>query len=92
MIRKKHLNREGPAWIVADLDSHGGSYLEGIALGRLFHNNGYGTLVKAQGHCYSAAAFAFLGGSFLDAVSLRDRRTGDTRKLAATTLRSQLTC
>lgn len=59
---------EGPAAITAALNSPGGDYLEGLALGNLFWRNGYATLVRANAECYSAAATAFLGGAYLGAV------------------------
>ena len=63
----EHLDRELPS-ITAALDSPGGHYLEGLALGSAFRRLGYGTLVKADAECYSSAAFAFLGGTHLGAV------------------------
>lgn len=59
---------EIPLAITAALDSPGGSYIEGIALGNLFWRNGYATLVRKDAECYSAAAFAFLGGAYLGVV------------------------
>jgi hypothetical protein len=47
------------------LDSPGGSYVEGILLGVAFHETGASTFVHRGDSCYSACAFAFLGGSFL---------------------------
>jgi hypothetical protein len=66
-VCQDHLDPELPS-ITAALDSHGGNYLEGLALGNTFHRLGYGTRVNAAAECYSAAAFAFLGGAYLGRV------------------------
>jgi hypothetical protein len=54
--------------VTASFDSTGGDYLEGVKLGKVLWERGYGSLVKAGASCYSAAAFAFLGGAFHYAV------------------------
>jgi len=64
----KYEQPEVPLAITAALDSPGGDYLEGIRLGNLFWRNGYATLVRRDAECYSAAAFAFLGGAYLGTV------------------------
>jgi hypothetical protein len=66
-ICEKHLDREIRS-ITAALDSPGGDYIEGLQLGNLFWRSGHQTLIKAGAECYSAAAFAFLGGTFFHAV------------------------
>jgi hypothetical protein len=66
-VCRKHLDRERPD-ITASLDSPGGDYMEGLILGKLFWERGYQTWVKANAECYSAAAFAFLGGTLFHAV------------------------
>lgn len=67
-ICEKCQEPETPLAITAALNSPGGNYIEGIALGNLFWRNGYATLVRADAECYSAAAFAFLGGAYLGTV------------------------
>lgn len=47
------------------LNSAGGSYVEGLLLGRFFHQSGLATYVRAGDACFSACAMAFLGGTFL---------------------------
>lgn len=45
------------------LNSDGGNYLEGLEIGRFFHNAGIRTVTEGNGAaCMSACAFAFLGG------------------------------
>ena len=66
-VRRTHLDPELPS-ITAALDSPGGDYLEGLALGNTFRRLGYGTRVDSGAECYSAVAFAFLGGAYLGAV------------------------
>jgi hypothetical protein len=66
-VSQKHLDRECTA-ITAALDSPGGDYMEGLILGKLFWQRGYQTWVKANAECYSAAAFAFLGGTLFHTV------------------------
>ncbi len=50
--------------VTLSFDSTGGHHLEGIEIGKLLWERGYGSLVKANAVCYSAAAFAYLGGAF----------------------------
>ncbi|MCB8840244.1 hypothetical protein [Aurantimonas sp. VKM B-3413] len=45
------------------LNSPGGSFLEGMALGQLFRENMLKTVVRSSDACLSACALAFLGGS-----------------------------
>ena len=66
-VCRTHLDPELPS-ITAALDSPGGDYLEGLALGNTFRRLGCGTRVDSSAECYSAAAFAFLGGAYLGAV------------------------
>ncbi len=46
-----------------ELDSPGGSYIEGLELAKTFRQLGISTLVRTGESCYSACALAFLGGS-----------------------------
>jgi len=64
---RNQVHTEGPVFVTVAIDSPGGDYEEGIDLGKLFWKNGYRTLVRSGSRCYSAAATAFLGGSFLGA-------------------------
>lgn len=52
-ICRENLDREVPSITVA-LDSPGGNYLEGLALGNTFRRLGYGTRVNSGAECYSA--------------------------------------
>jgi hypothetical protein len=68
-VCRQHLDPELPP-ITAALDSPGRALPGGgLALGGTFRRLGYGTRVRSGADCYSAAAFAFLGGAFLGAVS-----------------------
>src|SRR5437870_8983810 len=44
-------------------DSPGGSYIEGLLLGRYLHRSGLGTYIRRGDACFSACAMAFLGGT-----------------------------
>ena len=48
---------------VFTLTSEGGNYVEGLLMAHFFRENAIATWVKTGSHCYSACAFAFLGGS-----------------------------
>lgn len=45
------------------LNSKGGSFIEGLRIGRLLREYGASTLVRSNAECYSACAIAFLGGT-----------------------------
>lgn len=45
------------------LNSKGGSFIEGLRIGRLLRKYGTSTLVRSNAKCYSACAVAFLGGT-----------------------------
>lgn len=48
---------------VLTMRSEGGNYIEGLSIARLLRNTGVATWVESDSYCYSACAFAFLGGS-----------------------------
>jgi len=54
---------EGGATAVLTLNGPGGSYYEGLALADYLRANHIATVVERGAVCYSACAFAFLGGS-----------------------------
>lgn len=54
---------EGGATAVLTLNGPGGSYYEGLALADFLRENHIATVVERGSTCYSACAFAFLGGS-----------------------------
>lgn len=49
--------------IAIELESPGGSYLEGVKLAKLFREKKIATVVRNDKHCMSACAIAFLGGA-----------------------------
>lgn len=51
------------------LNSKGGSFIEGLRIGRLLRKYGVSTLVRSNAECYSACAIAFLGGTMFYAAS-----------------------
>ena len=57
------LPEEGGNCAVVTLHSPGGNYIEGLKLARLLRDRAVTTVVEAGDSCYSACAFAFLGGS-----------------------------
>lgn len=57
------LPAEGASCAVFTLQSEGGNYYEGLDIAHFFRENGIATVIEAGAHCYSACAFAFLGGS-----------------------------
>jgi hypothetical protein len=54
---------EGAPTAVLTLNGYGGSYSEGLALADFLRANHIATVVERGAVCYSACAFAFLGGS-----------------------------
>lgn len=54
---------DGGATAVLTLNGPGGSYYEGLALADFLRANHIATVVERGSTCYSACAFAFLGGS-----------------------------
>jgi len=54
---------EGGNCAVLTLSSPGGNYIEGLKLALLLRERAVATVVEADSSCYSACAFAFLGGS-----------------------------
>ncbi|ODT08997.1 MAG: hypothetical protein ABS35_43935 [Kaistia sp. SCN 65-12] len=54
---------DGGATAVLTLNGPGGSYYEGLALADFLRANHIATVVERGSSCYSACAFAFLGGS-----------------------------
>jgi len=59
----KTLPDTGGNCAVVTLNSEGGNYVEGLAIAHFFRENAIATWVKGTSYCYSACAFAFLGGS-----------------------------
>ncbi|GHA30075.1 hypothetical protein GCM10007989_27190 [Devosia pacifica] len=57
------LPKEGGNCAVLTLSSPGGNYIEGLKLALLLRERAVATVVEAYSSCYSACAFAFLGGS-----------------------------
>lgn len=57
------LPAEGGNCAVLTLSSPGGNYIEGLKLALLLRERAIATVVEAYSSCYSACAFAFLGGS-----------------------------
>lgn len=57
------LPAEGGNCAVVTLSSPGGNYIEGLKLALLLRERAVATVVEAGSSCYSACAFAFLGGS-----------------------------
>ena len=57
------LPAEGGNCAVVTLSSPGGNYIEGLKLALLLRDRAVATVVEAGSSCYSACAFAFLGGS-----------------------------
>jgi len=57
------LPAEGGNCAVLTLSSPGGNYIEGLKLALLLRERAVATVVEAGTSCYSACAFAFLGGS-----------------------------
>lgn len=57
------LGPDGGSTAVLTLNGPGGSYYEGLALADFLRANHIATVVERGAACYSACAFAFLGGS-----------------------------
>jgi len=57
------LGPEGSATAVLTLNGEGGDYHEGLAIADFLRENHIATVVERGSYCYSACAFAFLGGS-----------------------------
>ncbi|WP_412051086.1 hypothetical protein ACK6D9_06665 [Hoeflea sp. Naph1] len=57
------LEPDGSNCAVVTLNSPGGNYIEGLRLAALMRERAIATVVEETAHCYSACAFAFLGGS-----------------------------
>lgn len=51
------------------LNSKGGSFIEGLLIGRLLRKYGASTLVRSNAECFSACAIAFLGGTMFYVAS-----------------------
>lgn len=54
---------EGENCAVLTLKSPGGNYIEGLLMAHALRTSGVASWVVADSYCYSACAFAFLGGS-----------------------------
>jgi hypothetical protein len=54
---------DGGNTAIISLDSPGGNYVEGLNMAQYFRANAIATVVESGKFCYSACAFAFLGGS-----------------------------
>lgn len=54
---------DGGNTAIISLDSPGGNYVEGLNMAQYFRANAIATVVENGKFCYSACAFAFLGGS-----------------------------
>lgn len=48
---------------VVTLNSPGGNYVEGLNMARFFRENAIATWIVSGSNCYSACAFAFMGGT-----------------------------
>ncbi|WP_367715037.1 hypothetical protein AB2N04_14040 [Nitratireductor sp. GISD-1A_MAKvit] len=59
----KTLPDTGGNCAVITMTSEGGNYVEGLRIAHFFRENAIATWVKTGSYCYSACAFAFLGGS-----------------------------
>jgi len=58
----KTLPDTGGNCAVITMTSEGGNYVEGLRIAHFFRENAIATWVKTGSYCYSACAFAFLGG------------------------------
>lgn len=61
--RNECATETGRATAVLTLSGPGGNYHEGLALADFLRANSIATVVEAGAECYSACAFAFLGGT-----------------------------
>jgi hypothetical protein len=59
----EQLPPEGGNCAIISLSSPGGSYIEGLRLAQFLRDNRIATIVEEGAECYSACAFAFLGGT-----------------------------
>ena len=59
----KTLPDTGGNCAVITMTSEGGNYVEGLRIAHFLRENAIATWVKTGSYCYSACAFAFLGGS-----------------------------
>src|SRR5690554_5151550 len=59
----KTLPDTGGNCAVITMTSEGGNYVEGLRIAHFFRENAIATWVQTGSYCYSACAFAFLGGS-----------------------------
>lgn len=59
----KTLPDTGGNCAVVTMTSEGGDYVEGLEIAHFFRANAIATWVTTASYCYSACAFAFLGGS-----------------------------
>ncbi|HEY0958046.1 MAG TPA: hypothetical protein VGE05_02100 [Novosphingobium sp.] len=57
------LSETGDNCAVFTMTSEGGNYVEGLDMAHYFRANAIATWVETGSYCYSACAFAFLGGS-----------------------------
>lgn len=57
------IGADGGNTAIVSLDSPGGNYVEGLKIAQFFRDNAIATVVENGKSCYSACAFAFLGGS-----------------------------
>src|SRR5690606_30214794 len=63
LCRTECMDGEGGATAVLTMNGPGGDYYEGLALADFLRANHIATVVERGMKCYSACAFAFMGGS-----------------------------
>lgn len=64
--------------VVICLDSPGGSFMEGIAIGEYLREAGIGTLLEAGATCESACALVFMSGTYVaDEIRFKDPQDPD---------------
>lgn len=61
--RLECMGPDGGSTAVLTLNGPGGAYFEGLALADFLRENHIATVIEKDANCYSACAFAFLGGS-----------------------------
>lgn len=59
----EQLPADGGNCAIVSLESPGGNYIEGLRLAQFLRDNRIATVVETGAECYSACAFAFLGGT-----------------------------
>ncbi len=59
----EQLPEAGGNCAIVTMTSEGGNYIEGLKIARFFRASAVATWVRTGSYCYSACAFAFLGGS-----------------------------